>query len=57
MYEQENEDIYLVLNFGFLGSLKQQIVQGALCNIFISAAKRYMDKLKKDNYLLDNKYN
>ena len=57
LYEQENKDIDLVLNFGSSGSLKQQIVQGAPCNIFISASKKYMDELKKDNYLIDNKYN
>lgn len=57
LYEQENKDIDLVLNFGSSGSLKQQIVQGAPCNIFISASKKYMDELKKDNYLVDNKYN
>ncbi|MEG2984673.1 MAG: molybdate ABC transporter substrate-binding protein [Peptostreptococcaceae bacterium] len=56
LYEKENKDVDLVLNFGSSGSLKQQIIQGAPCDIFISASKRYMDELKKDGYLLDDNY-
>lgn len=56
LYEKENKDIDLVLNFGSSGSLKQQIVQGAPCDVFISASKKYMDELKKEDYLLENEY-
>ncbi|CEP81458.1 molybdate ABC transporter substrate-binding protein [Paraclostridium sordellii] len=56
IYEKNNSNVDLVLNFGSSGSLKQQIVQGAPCEIFISASKKYMDELKDENYLLDNKY-
>lgn len=56
IYEKNNSNVDLVLNFGSSGSLKQQIVQGAPCEIFISASKKYMDELKDKNYLLDNKY-
>ncbi len=55
-YEQENPEIDLILNFGGSGSLKQQITQGAPCDIFISASTRYMDVLKAEGYLMDNKY-
>jgi molybdate transport system substrate-binding protein len=56
LYEQDNKDIDLVLNFGSSGSLKQQITQGAPCDVFVSASKKYMDELKKEEDLLDNKY-
>lgn len=55
-YEQENPDIDLILNFGGSGSLTQQIVQGAPCDMFISASKGFMDELKAKGYLMDNSY-
>lgn len=55
-YEQENKDVDLVMNFGSSGSLTQQIKQGAPCDVFVSASIKYMDELKKDGYLIDNKY-
>lgn len=55
-YEQENPEIDLVLNFGGSGSLTQQIIQGAPCDMFISASKGFMDELKAKGYLMDNGY-
>ncbi|MGL5716075.1 MAG: molybdate ABC transporter substrate-binding protein [Paraclostridium sp.] len=55
-YEQQNPNIDLILNFGGSGSLKQQIVQGAPTDVFISASKVQIDELKAKGYLMDNKY-
>lgn len=56
IYEKENKDIDLVINFGSSGSLTQQIKQGAPCDVFASASIKYMKDLEKEGYLLDNKY-
>lgn len=57
LYEKEHKNVDLILNFGSSGALKQQIVQGAPCDVFISASTNYMDELKNDGYLLDDTYN
>lgn len=57
LYEKEHKNVDLILNFGSSGALKQQIVQGAPCDVFISASVKYMDELKNEEYLLDDSYN
>ena len=44
-YQQEHPDIEIVYNFDSSGTLKQQIQNGAACDIFISAAQKQMDQL------------
>lgn len=44
-YQQEHPDIEIVYNFDSSGTLKQQIQNGAACDVFISAAQKQMDQL------------
>ena len=44
-YQQEHPDIEIVYNFDSSGTLKQQIQNGAACDLFISAAQKQMDQL------------
>lgn len=46
-YEKINNDVELVINYGGSGSLKQQILQGAPCDLFISASIDEIDVLNK----------
>lgn len=50
-YEAQYKDITLTYNFDSSGTLKTQIQEGAICDVFISAAKKQMDQLdaSKDN--------
>lgn len=45
MYEAKNPEIKITYNFDSSGTLLKQIVAGADCDIFISAAKKQMDQL------------
>ncbi|MBE6050500.1 MAG: molybdate ABC transporter substrate-binding protein [Clostridium sp.] len=54
LFEKDNPNISLNLNFGSSGSLMQQIEQGAPCNLFISAGQSQMDSLEKKGFLQDN---
>lgn len=40
LYEEEHENVELILNFGGSGSLQQQIKQGAPVDLFLSAAEK-----------------
>lgn len=46
-YELKNNNVELVINYGSSGTLKQQIEQGAPCDLFISAGKKQVDELNK----------
>lgn len=52
VYEKENPKVNLVFNFDSSGSLKEQIMEGAGCDVFISAGQRQMNELDptKDAY-------
>ena len=45
LYEAENENIDLIFNFDSSGTLKTQIQEGAVCDLFISAGQKQMDQL------------
>ena len=44
-YEEAHPEITLTFNFDSSGTIKTQIEEGAVCDIFISAAKKQMDQL------------
>lgn len=44
-YEAENPGVRLVYNFDSSGTLKTQIEEGAVCDLFISAAPKQMNQL------------
>lgn len=50
-YEAQHKDITLTYNFDSSGTLKTQIQESAICDVFISAAQKQMDQLdaSKDN--------
>lgn len=50
-YDKNNKDIKLVINYGSSGALKQQIEQGAPCDVFISAGEEQIDELDKEGLL------
>lgn len=53
-YSKSNSNVTLTINFGASGTLEQQIIQGAPCDLFISAASKQVDDLKSKNLLLDD---
>ena len=44
-YEAEHPDVSLVFNFDSSGTLKTQIQEGAVCDVFISAGQKQMNQL------------
>ncbi|WP_243342537.1 molybdate ABC transporter substrate-binding protein [Anaerococcus sp. AGMB09787] len=48
-YEKENPEINLLYNFDSSGTLKSQIIEGAECDVFISAAQKQMNELDPSN--------
>ncbi|MGS2779103.1 molybdate ABC transporter substrate-binding protein [Robertmurraya sp. GLU-23] len=55
LYEQ-NHQVDLLFNFGGSGALKQQIIQGAPVDLFISASKDHVDELVEKEHILTNYY-
>lgn len=45
LYMKEHENVTIVFNFDSSGTLKTQIQEGAVCDIFISAGQKQMDQL------------
>ncbi len=45
MYREIAPDVEIVFNFDSSGTLKTQILEGAACDLFISAAQKQMDEL------------
>lgn len=45
MYMEENPDVTLTFNYDSSGTLKTQIQEGAVCDLFISAGQKQMDQL------------
>ncbi|MCI5699077.1 MAG: molybdate ABC transporter substrate-binding protein [Lachnospiraceae bacterium] len=45
LYEAENPNVTLVFNFDSSGTLKTQIQEGAVCDLFISAGQKQMNQL------------
>jgi len=54
LYVKENPNVTITYNFGASGTLQQQIEQGAPADIFMSAATKQMDELKKKGLMIDN---
>ncbi len=45
LYKEENPNVKLIFNFDSSGTLKTQIQEGAVCDLFISAGQKQMDQL------------
>lgn len=54
LYEAENSQISITLNYGSSGSLQQQIEQGADVDVYFSAAKSKMEALKEKKLIYDS---
>lgn len=48
-YQKEHPDVDIVFSFDSSGTLKTQIVEGAYCDIFISASTKQMNELDKNS--------
>ena len=51
-YRKIHPDITINVNYGGSGALEKQILGGAEADIFISAAKKNMDNLEKENLII-----
>lgn len=54
LYEKENKNVKLTLNFGSSGALQQQIEQGAPADVFVSAAAKQMKALQDKKLIIDD---
>ena len=50
-YKAEHPEIKLTFNFDSSGTLKTQIEEGAVCDLFISAAQKQMNGLEEGGYI------
>ena len=48
-YEAQHEDVKLTFTFDSSGTLKTQIEEGAVCDLFLSAAQKQMNQLDSQN--------
>jgi molybdate transport system substrate-binding protein len=53
LYESENSNIKLTINYGGSGTLQKQIEEGADVDVFISAAPKQMDAIEDRDLLLE----
>ena len=51
LYENENKNVNIIYNFDSSGTLKTQIENGAICDVFISAAPKQMNALEELNLI------
>ena len=52
-FEAENPDVDVVLNCDSSGTLQEQIMEGAPCDIFFSAAQKNMDALEEEGLVVE----
>ncbi len=53
-YEKQNLNVRIIYNFASSGSLRRQIEQGASVDVFVSAAVKHMDALKKQELIFED---
>src|SRR5690625_2207678 len=51
-FEQQNDHVEIIYNFGGSGTLAQQIQQGAPVDMFISANEQWMDQLQTEQLIV-----
>jgi len=51
-YTKDHPDITISFNFDSSGTLKTQIEEGSVCDVFVSAGQSQMDGLEEGNYIL-----
>ncbi len=51
MYKESNPEVTILLNADSSGTLKEQIKEGAECDIFFSAAEKQMVQLSQEGYI------
>lgn len=49
VFEKDHEKVNLTFNFDSSGTLKSQILEGADCDLFVSAAQKQMNELDPEN--------
>ena len=52
-FEEENPGVDVVLNCDSSGTLEEQIMEGAPCDIFFSAAQKNMDELESEGLIVE----
>jgi len=53
-YLKENSNVTITYNFGSSGSLQKQIEQGAMADVFLSAAAKQMDELEDKGLIIED---
>lgn len=53
MYNKEQPNVEVVASYDSSGTLMEQIEQGAVCDLFFSAAQKQMDQLEGDELVVD----
>lgn len=52
IYEEENQKVNIIYNFGASGALMQQIEEGAPVDLFLSAAQKQMNELEDKDLII-----